>query len=82
MRIFTDPAFNNVVKSVPLCHFALDLFFKGQDHNLDTGGKHGWKKTDLFYRKGHKLKCLIGEEFLRVFPGKEMLIVDEMQNST
>lgn len=30
MRILTDPAFNNVVKSVPLCHSNLFFFLKAK----------------------------------------------------
>lgn len=54
MRILTDPALNNVVKSVSLCHSALG-FFKGQDHYLDMGGKlkasMEVKTQSIFHRK-------------------------------
>lgn len=83
MRILIDPAFNNVIKSVPLCHSALDFFLKAKiiTWTWEASSRPAWKKKkqSIFHRKRHKLKCLIGEEFLRISPGKEMLMVDEMQ---
>lgn len=59
MRILIHVIFNNVVKSVPPRHCALD-FFKGRDHYLDMDG---WFKASvkektwsIFHRKDRQAK--------------------------